>query len=276
MALIFVKEGETMKPVVVKCGSVVPPDFLTTCDCASSDEVKATVEQMKKKELMSILDSLRVFYREAMTKDIMVTIICREIGMFQLPVTTGGVAPTPVPAPAPAPAPASVQNDDGGNGESSSESPSESDKGDAENASASVADGGHVENTKAVANESKWTDELEKKLQLLEKLNEGPISVDSDMLARLRKQKQEAMAIVDAGSEDKESEADETVVSLNERGVNTVGKAIVYMKNEVGDTKTYQFFYVMETTFKELYDLFFIKTNVAVDMDSDMKLVRHI
>lgn len=262
MALVFVKEGETMKPVVMKYGSVVPPDFLTTCDCASSDDIRATVEKMKKKELMSILDGLQVFYREAMNKDSMVAIICRQIGMFQLPVTTGGVAPTPAP----------VQDTSGVADQAKAKGSDGSDSNDG--ASHPPAPSGRdVENTKAVANESKWTDELEKKLQMLEKLNEGAVNVDSDVLARLRKQKQEAMAIVDASSEDKESEADETVVSLNERGVNTVGKAIVYMKNNVGDTKTYQFFYVRETTFKELYDLFFIKTNVAVDMDSDMKLV---
>ena len=109
------------------------------------------------------------------------------------------------------------------------------------------------------ANESKWTDELEKKLHMLEKLNEGAVSVESDVLTRLPKQKEEAMAIVGASapvaqsasgnasdteesSEDDESKADEAVISLNESGANTVGKAIVYMKNEVGDTKTYQFF----------------------------------
>ena len=131
-------------------------------------------------------------------------------------------------------------------------------------------------------NESKWTHELEKKLHMLEKLNEGAVSVESDVLTRLRKQKEEAMAIVGASapvaqsasgnasdteksSEDDESKADEAVISLNESGANTVGKAIVYMKNEVGDTKTYQFFYERETTFKELYDMFFIKTDVAID-----------
>ena len=136
------------------------------------------------------------------------------------------------------------------------------------------------------ANESKWTDELEKKLHMLEKLNEGAVSVESDVLTRLRKQKEEAMAWqlwvqvrllpvaqsasgnasdTDESSEDDESKADGAVISLNESGANTVGKTIVYMKNEVGDTKTYQFFYERETTFKELYDMFFIKTDVAID-----------
>ena len=136
------------------------------------------------------------------------------------------------------------------------------------------------------ANESKWTDELEKKLHMLEKLNEGAVGVESDVLTRLRKQKEEAMAWqlwvqvrllpvaqsasgnasdTEESSEDDESKADEAVISLNESGANTVGKAIVYMKNEVGDTKTYQFFYERETTFKELYDMFFIKADVAID-----------
>lgn len=82
----------------------------------------------------------------------------------------------------------------------------------------------------------------------------------------------------DGSREDEEPEAEEDVMSkvihLNDN-INTdvVGNATIYMENDAGEKMTYRFYFLGSTTFKELFQCFFIKTDIPVGDSFSMKMI---
>eukprot|EP00438_Fugacium_kawagutii_P005227 Skav210960 [mRNA] locus=scaffold2798:39502:40845:+ [translate_table: standard] len=83
MALLFVKDGENVKPVVVSSGSVVLTDHLTTCPRASSDEITETMMTMKKDAIVDAMATLGLkFNIKSMPKPSMVRLINDKLDML--------------------------------------------------------------------------------------------------------------------------------------------------------------------------------------------------
>ncbi|CAJ1383695.1 unnamed protein product [Effrenium voratum] len=76
MALLFVKTGENIKPVVLKSGSVVSANHLDVCEASSSEEMKSVLMGLKKDELHDTLSMLGLrVNRKSMTKSDIVEMI---------------------------------------------------------------------------------------------------------------------------------------------------------------------------------------------------------
>ena len=82
MALVFVKtneDGDDVKPLVIRSGSVLSADHLATGQPSTKDEMRDVLNGMKKDVLISTLSSLGLrFNRKSMTNSAMVNLIVEK------------------------------------------------------------------------------------------------------------------------------------------------------------------------------------------------------
>ena len=95
MALVFVKtndEGDDMKPLVIRSGSVLSADHLTSAPASSKDEVEEVMRKMTNDDIGKTLSRLGLKITGKPNKDKMIEMIWEKMGMLKAKASRASLA----------------------------------------------------------------------------------------------------------------------------------------------------------------------------------------